>query len=64
MTYHDVNNDLLHRLEFPPFLWVMLIAPRGRDGVQSKFYERIAVGRIYLKRWVEASPVFETLALV
>jgi hypothetical protein len=64
LSYHDVNNNLLHRHEIPPELWVMLIAPREKDGVQSKVYERIAIGRIYLKRWVEASPVFKSLVLV
>jgi hypothetical protein len=42
----------------------MLIAPKENEGVQSKVYERIAVRRIYLKRWVEASSVFASLVLV
>ncbi|KAH7413911.1 heterokaryon incompatibility protein-domain-containing protein [Phaeosphaeria sp. MPI-PUGE-AT-0046c] len=64
LSYHDVNNGLLHDQELPPWLWVMLIAPRENDALQSKVYERICIGRIYLKRWVEASPVFESLVLV
>jgi len=63
LSYHGVDDELLHRRDHPPFLWVMLIAPREIEGVQSRVYERIAVGRIYLKRWVEASPVFEILVL-
>jgi hypothetical protein len=64
LSYNGVDNELLHRQDHPPFLWVMLIAPKENEGVQSKVYERIAVGRIYLKRWVEASSVFASLVLV
>jgi hypothetical protein len=64
LSYRDVNNELLHIRKYPPVLWVMLIAPRYNDGTQSEVYERIAIGSVYLKRWVESSPVFERLVLV
>jgi hypothetical protein len=64
MSYHDINQDLLHSRKHPPVVWVMLIAPRFNDGTQLQVYERIAVGGIYLKRWVEFSPVFKALVIV
>jgi hypothetical protein len=64
LSYHDINNELLHSRDHPPFLWAMLIAPREASDLQLKVYERIAIGQIYLKRWVESSPVFEALVLV
>jgi hypothetical protein len=64
LSYYDTNNDLLHSRDNPPFLWAMLIAPRDGNDVQGKVYERIAIGQIYLKRWVESAPVFEALVLV
>jgi hypothetical protein len=63
LSYYDINGDLMHRALYPPPLWVMLIAPSENGGEQNIVYQRLGIGRIYLKSWVEASPTFETLVL-
>jgi hypothetical protein len=62
--YHDVHRALLHERERPPHLWVMLIIPSSDNGEERKVYQRLGIGTIYLKSWVEASPSFETIVLV
>jgi hypothetical protein len=63
-SYYDPNDGLLHREEHPPVLWVMMIAPKNENDVESKVYQRVGIGQVYLKRWVAADPVFESIVLV
>jgi hypothetical protein len=64
LSYYDVHGDLLHGREELTHLWVMLITPSPDDREKRKVYQRLGIGRIYLKRWVEASPSFESIVLV
>jgi hypothetical protein len=41
LSYRDINNNLLHRPEHPPFLWVMLIAPRRNESAESKVMKEL-----------------------
>jgi hypothetical protein len=44
----------------------MMIAPSDMErdkGTEPKVYRRLGIGRIWLKKWVEAEPVFETFSL-
>jgi hypothetical protein len=41
----------------------MLVIPSPNHGEGSKIYQRLGIGRIYLKKWAEASPKFETIVL-
>jgi len=40
---------------------VVAPVPVQEEGVVT--YRRLGIGRVYLKRWVEASPAFETIVL-
>jgi hypothetical protein len=65
-SYYDSQGKTMHEERLPPFLWVMMIAPsenaRNRC-VEQKVYRRLGIGKIWLKKWVEAEPVFETFFL-
>jgi hypothetical protein len=63
MSYYDIEGSLLHDWMHPPLLDVMMIAESHHTNGGSKIYERLGVGKIYLKRWVYASPIFETIVL-
>ncbi|QRD05060.1 hypothetical protein JI435_109830 [Parastagonospora nodorum SN15] len=63
LNYHEIDGSLAYPLEGPPSINVMLIAPSAHVGGKSTIYERLGVGQIALKRWAEASPVFETIVL-
>ena len=63
LSYLDINGELLHDLQKPPFLYVMLIVPSPTQGKRGIVYQRLGLARIYLKRWVEASPKFESIVL-
>jgi hypothetical protein len=56
LSYFDIDGSLLHNWEEPPTLIVMPIAPSPLVGAGSAVYEKLGIGEIYLKRWVEASP--------
>ncbi|KAJ4291608.1 hypothetical protein N0V90_009503 [Kalmusia sp. IMI 367209] len=61
LSYVDSNGDLLHPWDDVPGLSVLLI--RASEKNESDVYHRIGIGRISLKRWVEAYPVFKTVVL-
>jgi hypothetical protein len=61
--YSDKDGNSLLNCWKPPAMIVMMIVPSRRHRGPGKVYERLGVGRIYLKRWVEASRVFETIVL-
>jgi hypothetical protein len=62
-SYYDANGGLLHREEHPPVLWVTMIAAKKENGVDSKVYQRVRIGQVYLKQWVAADPVFQLIVL-
>jgi hypothetical protein len=62
-AYCDINGRPLIDFWTPPQMNVMIIAPSRRHNGPGKVYERIGIGWIYLKRWIESSPVFETIVL-
>jgi hypothetical protein len=62
-AYCDIHGRPLIDFWTPPQMNVMIIAPSRRHNGPGKVYERIGIGWIYLKRWVESSPVFETIVL-
>jgi hypothetical protein len=63
LSYFDVHGALLHPTYSVPTLKVMLVVP-NREGYRGHTtYKRLGLGQIYLKRWVEASPTFETIVL-
>jgi hypothetical protein len=63
LNYPKMYGSLVYPFEGPLSINVMLIAPSAHVGGKSTIYERLGVGQIALKRWVEASPVFETIVL-
>jgi hypothetical protein len=63
LSFFDVNHDLLHRWDAVPMLNVMLVSPEWDQSLKRNVYKRIGMGEIYLKRWIEASPVFDTIVL-
>jgi hypothetical protein len=63
LSYFDIDISLLHNWEEPPTLMVILIAPSPLVGAGSAVYEKLCIGEIYLKRWMEASPTFESIVL-
>ncbi|KAH6878669.1 heterokaryon incompatibility protein-domain-containing protein [Alternaria rosae] len=62
LSYFGIDGEPLHSWRHVPELYVMVVA---RSSVQegSVVYRRLGIGRVYLKRWVEASPEFETIVL-
>jgi hypothetical protein len=63
VSYFGVSGGLMHDWWGPPALRVMMIVPSNGRGKGQRVYERAGLGRIYLKRWVEADPKFETVVL-
>lgn len=63
LSYLDVHGQLLHDMLGVPQLNMMMIAPSRKGDEGGKVYERVGIGKIYLKRWAEACPVFETVVL-
>jgi hypothetical protein len=61
VSYFDVEGQLLHPLVDPPALNVMMVLPsmKGSEGV----FCRAGIGRVYLKKWVEANPQFGTVVV-
>ena len=62
-AYRDIDGVLLHDYKSPPKIHVMMIRSKSGAENRGEFYERLGIGQIYLKRWVEASPEFETIVL-
>jgi hypothetical protein len=41
----------------------MMIAPSKDSEDERKVYQRLGIGKVFMKRWLESSPVSETLVL-
>jgi hypothetical protein len=63
ISYFNVEGYLLHDECRVPFLWVMMIAPSKDSEDERKVYQRLGIGKVFMKRWLESSPVSETLVL-
>jgi hypothetical protein len=63
VSYFDANGELMHYWDRVPRLNVMMIVPSTGRGQRQGVYQRAGLGWVYLKRWVEASPKFETVVL-
>jgi hypothetical protein len=63
MSYVDDTGEFVNYGRSIPEIRVMMIAPGPSCSDKGKIYQRLGMGRIYLKRWLEASPVFDTVVL-
>ena len=63
MSYFGIDGNPIHDLKYIPELYVMVVAPVPVQEEGGVIYRRLGIGRVYLKRWVEASPEFETIVL-
>ncbi|KAF2033155.1 hypothetical protein EK21DRAFT_86584 [Setomelanomma holmii] len=63
VSYHDSEGQLMHAWDNVPKVHVMLIAPSFGKGKGTGVYQRLGLGVIYLKRWVEAQSKFESVVL-
>lgn len=63
VSYYDVEGSLMHDWWNVPKLYVMLIIPSTGKGKGDGVYQRLGIGTIYLKSWVEARPKFERVVL-
>jgi hypothetical protein len=63
LSYYNNNGQRLNSMDSIPFIWAMLIVPSPDNGKERKLYRRLGIGKIFLKRWVESSPSFETIVL-
>ncbi|KAF7446776.1 Heterokaryon incompatibility protein HET [Pyrenophora tritici-repentis] len=62
-SYLDIHGNLLRVFEMPPCLHVMFIIPSPVQGNVGTVYQRLCLGTVYLKQWVEASPKSESIVL-
>ena len=60
LAYRDLYGEPLHYDSYPIALNVMLISEKLP---RTKIAHRVGIGFVYLKRWVEANPHFETVIL-
>jgi hypothetical protein len=63
VSYFDTNGELMHYWDQVPRLNVMMIVPSTGKGRGEGVYQRAGLGCVYLKRWAEANPKFETVVL-
>jgi hypothetical protein len=63
VSYFDANGELMHYWDRVPRLNVMMIVPSTGRGQGQGVYQRAGLGWVYLKRWAEANPKFETVVL-
>jgi hypothetical protein len=61
--YNYFDQKTIHDDRAPPFLWVMMVAPSKDRGLERKVYRRLGIGKIWLKKWTEADPIFDTIVL-
>ncbi|KAH6639191.1 heterokaryon incompatibility protein-domain-containing protein [Boeremia exigua] len=57
------HSHLTEASDEPPKLNVMLVTPSATQGGTITIYERLGIGQVYLKRWLEADPKFQTIIL-
>jgi hypothetical protein len=63
LSYLGIDGTPLDKLQYMPELYVMAVAPSPGQEEGGVVYQRLGIGRMYLKRWVDASPKFETIVL-
>jgi hypothetical protein len=63
LSYFNVNGEALHPVTVAHEINVMLVGPSQQGNRGGRVFEKLGIGRVYLKRWVEASPIFETVVL-
>lgn len=59
----DGHERFTNELSEPPKLHVMLVTPSPVQTGSTILYERLGIGQIYLRSWLEARPRFETMVL-
>jgi hypothetical protein len=62
-AYYDINGQPLHSFRNPPVVHVMMIGKKQGCSQDESIYQRLGVGEIYLKSWVEACPTFDNIVL-
>jgi hypothetical protein len=62
VSYQNNAGEFLHTGNAPE-MKVMMIAPGPSSFDKGKVFQRLGIGNIYLKRWVESSPTFESVVL-
>lgn len=63
VSYFDSCGTMMHAWDSAPALNVLMIRPSTGKDEGKGIYQRVGIGEIYLKRWLEAKPVFETIVL-
>jgi hypothetical protein len=63
VSFRDQAGDYLNSLSNIPEIQVLMIAPGSSSSDKGQVYRRLGIGRIFLKRWIESSPVFDTIVL-
>jgi hypothetical protein len=63
VSFRDQAGRYLNSRWGVPEIKVLMIAPGPSSTGKGKVYRRLGIGRIFLKRWVESSPVFDTIVL-
>lgn len=59
----DPDGNVFDDIGHVPSVCVLLIAPSPVQKESITMYQRIGIGQVYLKRWVEAAPKFESIVL-
>jgi hypothetical protein len=63
VSYFGTRGELMHPWHDVPKIQVMMIIPSTMGEMRKTVYRRVGLGTVYLKRWVEAKPGFETVIL-
>jgi hypothetical protein len=63
VSFRDQAGEHLHSMLGVPEIQVLMIAPGLSSSDKGQVYRRLGIGRIFLKRWVESSPAFDTIVL-
>ncbi|KAK7183199.1 hypothetical protein DPSP01_011424 [Paraphaeosphaeria sporulosa] len=63
VSYYGAGGGLMHHWHDVPVVHVMLVAPSTGQGKGTGAYQRLGLGVVYLKRWVEAGPVVGSVVL-
>jgi hypothetical protein len=62
MSFRDDAGSTLNG-EYVPEIRVMMIAPGPSYSKDARVFRRLGIGKMFLKPWVESSPIFETIVL-
>jgi hypothetical protein len=63
VSFRDQTGDYLHNMWNIPEIKVLMIAPGPSSSDKGQVYRRLGIGNIFLKPWIQSSPVFETIVL-